>query len=115
MLKEYVAKRIAIMYKLNERELKEYLEKRDVKRGRPKRDKRVISQMIQGGDLIERLIAEARIIENREEESSEEIVVKNFDYKGVRYLKALDDTVYSKTTHEEIGRWNVLKGEIELN
>jgi len=116
ILKEYVANRIAICYGLNKVKLKRSLD--DTRRGRPKSDKRVISSMIKGEELIGRLIAEAKIEKREEmeeeEEEEEEIIVKKFIYKEEEYLKAMDDTIYNKTSHDEIGRWNGLKGEIEF-
>ena len=115
MLKEYVAMKIAIAYGLDKKGVIKSLD--EGIRGRPKRYKKVISSMIKGENLIERLISEAKIDEEIErviEEDEEEIIVKNFEYKGEKYLKAEDDTIYNKTTHDEIGRWNRIKGMIEF-
>ena len=33
-------------------------------------------------------------------------------FKGVKYLKAADNTIYDINTHEEIGVWDEIKQEI---
>ncbi len=118
ILKRYVVENISKKYGLNKLELTRYL---DIKtRGRPKKSKSMVSS-IHGEDLIARLISEAKIELNiekhedeEEEEEEEEIVVKRFHYKGSMYLRSRDNKIYSNETHEEIGIWNELNGEIEL-
>lgn len=112
MLKLYVAKKIAKEYGLNETEVKKFLDKKQ--RGRPKHDKRVISSIQEGEDLIGRLISEAKREKEIESDQEEEIIVKRFVYKQVTYLKSQDNKIYSNESHEEIGRWIELKQEIEF-
>ena len=114
MLKSYVSKKIAARYRLNERELKMYLDKKN--RGRPKKEKAIISQ-IKGDAIMARLISEARIEKDRaiEEDEEEEIVVKRFNYQGEKYLRGQDNKIYSNETHIEIGIWNELKRMIEFD
>ena len=42
----------------------------------------------------------------------EETVVVPFTFKGVKYLKAADNTIYDINTHEEVGVWDEEKQEI---
>ena len=45
-------------------------------------------------------------------DDEEETVVVPFTFKGVKYLKAADNTVYDINTHEEVGVWDEDKQEI---
>jgi hypothetical protein len=67
-------------------------------RGRPKKEKKTVEEEVQ----------EEKEVKEEENESSdeEELAVTEFIYKGKKYLKAGDDTIYDIETHEEIGRWN---------
>ena len=108
------------------------------KRGRPPKEKKVIENGNIGDDLIKNLIEEAKkneekvetkkelepeIINNNDEDDEpkdeeddesdeEETVVVPFVFKGVKYLKAADNTIYDINTHEEIGIWDEIKQEI---
>jgi len=52
--------------------------------------------------------------ENNEDDSDdeEETVVVPFTFKGVKYLKAADNTIYDINTHDEVGVWDEEKQEI---
>ena len=103
------------------------------KRGRPTKEKKVIENGNVGDDLIKNLIEEANKSEPKKEETpepkkeetpepknddgddsddDEETVVVPFTFKGVKYLKATDNTVYDNDTHEEVGIWDEEKQEI---
>ena len=109
------------------------------KRGRPPKEKKVIENGNVGDDLIKNLIEEANKSEPKKEETpqpkkeatpqpkkeatpqpdndddsddDEETVVVHFTFKGVKYLKASDNTVYDINTHEEVGVWDEEKQEI---
>jgi len=103
------------------------------KRGRPTKEKKVIENGNVGDDLIKNLIEEANksepkkeaTLEQKKEETpependddddsddDEETVVVPFTFKGVKYLKAADNTVYDNDTHEEVGIWDEEKQEI---
>ena len=101
------------------------------KRGRPPKEKKVIENGNVGDDLIKNLIEEANKSEPKKEETpeqkkeatpqpdnddesddEEETVVVPFTFKGVKYLKASDNTVYDINTHEEVGVWDEEKQEI---
>ena len=45
-------------------------------------------------------------------DDEEETVVVPFTFKGVKYLKATDNTIYDINTHEEVGVWDEEKQEI---
>jgi hypothetical protein len=94
------------------------------KRGRPRKEKEVENK-ITGEELIESLLREKENekesgsvvkVENvevgREEEEEETLVVK-FEKDGVTYLKSGDNVLYDIKSHEAIGMWNEMKGEIE--
>ena len=109
------------------------------KRGRPPKEKKVIENGNVGDDLIKNLIEEANKSEPKKEETpqpkkeatpqpkkeatpqpdndddsddDEETVVVPFTFKGVKYLKAADNTIYDINTHEEVGVWDEEKQEI---
>ena len=107
------------------------------KRGRPPKEKKVIENGNIGDDLIQNLIKEAnkpeppkniepetpknvepeppKNVEPEDEDDSddeEETVVVPFVFKGVKYLKAADNTIYDNETHEEVGVWDEEKQEI---
>ena len=109
------------------------------KRGRPPKEKKVIENGNVGDDLIKNLIEEANKNEPKKEatpepkkavtpepkkaatpepdnddnsDDEEETVVAPFTFKGVKYLKAADNTVYDINTHEEVGIWDEEKQEI---
>ena len=109
------------------------------KRGRPPKEKKVIENGNVGDDLIKNLIEEANKSEPKKEatpepkkeatpepkkeatpqpdnddesDDEEETVVVPFTFKGVKYLKASDNTVYDINTHEEVGVWDEEKQEI---
>jgi hypothetical protein len=108
------------------------------KRGRPPKEKKVIENGNVGDDLIKNLIEEANKIEPKktaipppkeptpepkktatpependdDSDDEEETVVAPFTFKGVKYLKAADNTIYDINTHEEVGLWDEEKQEI---
>lgn len=97
------------------------------KRGRPPKEKKVIENGNVGDDLIKNLIEEANKSEPKkvatpesdndddnddDSDDEEETVVVPFTFKGVKYLKAADNTIYDINTHEEVGVWDEEKQEI---
>lgn len=108
------------------------------KRGRPPKEKKVIENGNVGDDLIKNLIEEANKSEPKkiatpppkeptpepkktatpependdDIDDEEETVVAPFTFKGVKYLKAADNTIYDINTHEEVGVWDEEKQEI---
>ena len=103
------------------------------KRGRPPKEKKVIENGNVGDDLIKNLIEEANKSEPKkvatpepkkaatpepkkvatleadnddDSDDEEETVVVPFTFKGVKYLKAADNTIYDINTHEEVGVWD---------
>ncbi len=107
------------------------------KRGRPPKEKKVIENGNVGDDLIKNLIEEANKSEPKktatpppkaatpppkaatpependdDSDDEEETVVVPFIFKGVKYLKAADNTIYDINTHEELGVWDEEKQEI---
>lgn len=109
------------------------------KRGRPPKEKKVIENGNVGDDLIKNLIEEANKSEPKkaatpepkkvatpepkkaatpvpdnddDSDDEEETVVVPFTFKGVKYLKAADNTIYDINTHEEVGIWDEEKQEI---
>lgn len=105
------------------------------KRGRPPKEKKVIENGNVGDDLIKNLIEEANKNELKkavtpepnnvetpesdndddnddDSDDEEETVVVPFIFKGVKYLKAADNTIYDINTHEELGVWDEEKQEI---
>ena len=107
------------------------------KRGRPPKEKKVIENGNVGDDLIKNLIEEANKSEPKktatpppkeptpppkaatpependdDTDDEEETVVVPFTFKGVKYLKAADNTIYDINTHEEVGVWDEEKQEI---
>ena len=107
------------------------------KRGRPPKEKKVIENGNVGDDLIKNLIEEANKTEPKktatptpkpitpepkkttpepdnddDSDDEEETVVVPFTFKGVKYLKASDNTIYDINTHEEVGVWDEEKQEI---
>jgi len=107
------------------------------KRGRPPKEKKVIENGNVGDDLIKNLIEEANKSEAKkaptpppkeptpppkavtpepdnddDSDDEEETVVVPFTFKGVKYLKAADNTIYDINTHEEVGIWDEDKQEI---
>tara|TARA_Y100000389_G_C17369348_1_gene468131 strand:+ start:41 stop:928 length:888 start_codon:yes stop_codon:yes gene_type:complete len=82
-------------------------------RGRPKKEKTV--KEANGEDLIKNLVEESQRNEKKEinekpeeeeDEDEEELAVIEIIIKGKKYLKAGDNTVYDRETHEEIGMYD---------
>jgi hypothetical protein len=102
------------------------------------KEKKVIENGNVGDDLIKNLIEEANKSEPKktatpppkeptsepkktatpependdDSDDEEETVVAPFTFKGVKYLKAADNTIYDINTHEEVGVWDEEKQEI---
>ena len=54
--------------------------------------------------------------EEDEDESDEgELAVTEFTYKGIKYLKAEDNTLYDVNTHEEVGSWDPMNNKVILD
>ncbi|NBQ15960.1 MAG: hypothetical protein EBU31_15445 [Proteobacteria bacterium] len=49
-----------------------------------------------------------------QEEEEEEIVVKRFEYKGVKYLKSPAGVIYDEESENEVGVWNEDTKEIDF-
>jgi len=85
------------------------------KRGRPRKDKKIVSNMAPGDDLIANLVAMAREDDTEkntqkadpiESDDEEEIEVVKLPYNGVEYYKdKTSDTIYNKEG-EVLGEWN---------
>ena len=95
-------------------------------RGRPKKEKKTVTE--DSSDILKNVIAEVVTLspeekkvdevkdkkemevkaESDEDESDDEegLAVTEFTYKGIKYLKAEDNTLYDVNTHEEIGMWD---------
>jgi len=90
------------------------------KRGRPKKEKEIISNTA-GEDLIASLMKDAACTiepaelepELEEEEEEEETSVIKFEINGTTYLKSDDHVLYDMDSHEGIGIWNEETKEIE--
>ena len=110
------------------------------KRGRPKKEKQVISNITTGDDLIASLVAKAQETKTQEtktqetktqetktqetkteqpkiesppeDDSDEEVEVVRFKHKGIEYFKDADNILYNKEG-ETIGIWNETTKEID--
>jgi|TARA_B100001093_G_scaffold340344_1_gene325119 hypothetical protein len=103
-------------------------------RGRPKKEKKTVTE--DSSDILKNLITEdlpetrtnkveeeepkleeEHKVEEEEPDDSdeEELAVTEFTYKGKKYLKAGDNTLYDVNTHEEIGMWDPEKNKIILD
>jgi len=97
-------------------------------RGRPPKEKKTVTE--DSSDILKNLITEdiTKSTQEKEENSTqekeeevvddsdeEELAVTEFIYKGNKYLKAADNTVYDINTHEEIGQWNPDKNMIIID
>jgi len=112
------------------------------KRGRPPKDKTIVSELATGDDLIAGLIKEAKleskqevvvekdsapekkiekeitqdVVENDDEEEQEEIEVVKFTdpNSGIEYYKTEENILYNMDS-EPVGRWNPETRKIETN
>ena len=50
-----------------------------------------------------------------EDSDEEELAVTEFTHKGIKYLKAGDNTLYDVNTHEEIGLWDPEKNKVIMD
>ena len=101
-------------------------------RGRPKKETKPVTE--DTNDILKNMQPEVEIPEmviekieenkndstgeEHEDESDEEepaVPVREFTYKGIKYLKAEDNTLYEINTHEEIGSWDPNKNKVILN
>jgi len=95
------------------------------KRGRPKKEKEIISNNA-GEDLIASLMKDTQNtietelepkleteLETELEEEEEETSVIKFEINGTTYLKSDDHILYDMNSHEGIGIWNEETKEIE--
>ena len=95
--------------------------KTNVKRGRPKNDNSVIAT----GDYIESVQAQnVDLISNLanginttdvDDEPTENVQVRLFEYDGVMYYKSDDHVLYNYTNQDEIGMWDPIDNEIVVN
>ena len=79
-------------------------------RGRPKKEKKSVISDLKSEKLREKE-EEVEI----EVEVEKELAVTEFIFKGKKYLKAGDNTLYDLDTHEEVGMWNPSNNIIELS
>lgn len=97
-------------------------------RGRPKKEKKTVTE--DSSDILKNLIAEEKKVDkvkdnkemevkadSDEDESDNEegLAVTEFTYKGIKYLKAGDNTLYDVETHEEIGMWDPDRNKIIMD
>ena len=75
-------------------------------RGRPKKEKKTVEEEKVEEEKVEQVKEEQVKEEENESSDEEELAVTEFKYKGRKYLKAGDDTIYDIESHEEIGRWD---------
>lgn len=101
-------------------------------RGRPKKEKKTITE--DSSDILKQLADEVNIkpvnkdsltaekmsspivedkspviekeVDDDDDSDEEELAVTEFTHKGIKYLKAGDNTLYDVNTHEEIGLWD---------
>ena len=95
--------------------------KTNVRRGRPKNDNSVIAT----GDYIESVQAQnVDLISNLanginttdvDDEPTENVQVRLFEYDGVMYYKSDDHVLYNYTNQDEIGMWDPIDNEIVVN
>ncbi len=98
--------------------------KSEKKRGRPKKDREVVGAL--GDDLIKDLLKSVNTPAQREESPSSDPIddddddddegtteVSPFIFKGKKYLKSADNTVYDCNTWDEIGKFNPESETIE--
>ena len=93
------------------------------KRGRPRKEKAVVSSSDRGDDLIASLVAEAqRSKQNKDsdkeltpelDDNEEAIKVKKIEYEGHTYLISDKNIIFSFDDHEEIGFYK--DGAVILN
>jgi hypothetical protein len=93
----------------------------NVKRGRPKKDNSVIAT----GDYIESVQAQnVDLISNLanginttdvDDEPTENVQVRLFEYDGVMYYKSDDHVLYNYTNQDEFGMWDPIDNEIVVN
>lgn len=99
-------------------------------RGRPKKEKKTVTE--DSSDILKNLInndspestnnkleestmEETKVEEEEPDDSDEEeLAVTEFTYKGKKYLKAGDNTLYDVNTHEEIGMWDPERNKVVL-
>lgn len=85
------------------------------KRGRPKKEKKAVSSSTSNAIPEEEVNSDMRKEEEQEEEEEEEeLAVTVFNFKGKKYLKAGDNTIYDFNTHDELGVWNETTNTIDL-
>ena len=86
-------------------------------RGRPKKEKKAVCSSTINSISEEKVNIDMRKeeAESEEEESEEEeLAVTLFNFKGKKYLKAEDNTVYDFNTHDELGVWNERTNSIDI-
>ena len=99
------------------------------RRGRPPKEKKTVTE--DSSDILKNLISEERIASKKEppkkenpkkeeeeeedESDEEELAVTEFTHKGIKYLKAGDNTLYDVKTHEEIGLWDPEKNKVIMD
>ena len=80
-------------------------------RGRPKKEKETViesTEVEEGDKEIDSLFDESN--DTSDEEPS--VAVVEFEFKGKKYLKAADNTLYDIKTHEEVGMWDSGTGKV---
>lgn len=97
------------------------------KRGRPRKEKRIVSYVWDNeNELLNMLIAEARKeiqgpihketekIETIDDDDEESVCVQRFVHNNNKYLIDSDNNIYDETSHEEIGVFNTKTNTIDF-
>jgi hypothetical protein len=97
------------------------------KRGRPRKEKRIVSYVWDNeNELLNMLIAEARKeiqgpihketekIETIDDDDEESVCVQRFVHNNNKYLIDSDNNIYDETSHEEIGVFNTKTNIIDF-
>ena len=91
------------------------------KRGRPKKDNSVVatgdyieSVQAQNVDLISNLANDINTTD-MDDEPTENVQVRLFEYDGVMYYKSDDHVLYDYTNQDEFGMWDPIDNEIVMN
>ena len=97
------------------------------KRGRPRKEKRIVSYVWDNeNELLNTLIAEARKeiqgpihketekIETSDDDDEESVCVQRFVHNNNKYLIDSDNNIYDETSHDEIGVFNTKTNTIDF-
>ena len=79
-------------------------------RGRPKKEKETVIETTEIEERDKEI--DSLFDESNNSSDEEELAVVQFEYKGKKYLKAADNTLYDIKTHEEVGMWDSGTGKV---